>query len=266
MNFDNLNKMIKYIEENLTEMIDYNTLAKIVGVSEYNLQRIFMFITNISLSEYIRKRRLSKALEELKNSDIKIIDLAIKYQYESSISFIRAFKKMFGITPNEYRKNKCEYDMYPIINFINNTESCKRIKYKTEYLDEFDIYCLHTSADNINELCLNIEKLYKRIKRNGLWAFFNQTTMYGASIDKEDLMYYYVGSKIKHSKVEKLTIPKGNYFVFEVGSRNQADILKTEGLIYNQWINSTNMLLNDSFILEKYTKDNCYLYVLKKDK
>ena len=62
-----------------------------IGVSEYSLQRIFMFITDLSLSEYIRKRRLSRAFEELKTSDIKIIDLSIKYQYESSISFSRAF-------------------------------------------------------------------------------------------------------------------------------------------------------------------------------
>ena len=78
MNFDYLNSMIKYIENNLTENIDYKKLAQIVGVSEYSLQRIFIFLTNISLSEYIRKRRLSRAFEELKTTNIKIIDLAIK--------------------------------------------------------------------------------------------------------------------------------------------------------------------------------------------
>lgn len=66
MNYDLLNNMIDYIEENLTEDIKYKDLAKIVGVSEYSLQRIFMFLAGISLFEYIRKRRLSKAFEELK--------------------------------------------------------------------------------------------------------------------------------------------------------------------------------------------------------
>ena len=56
MNFEYLNQMVKYIEENLTENIEYKKLAQIVGVSEYNLQRIFVFLTNISLAEYIRKR------------------------------------------------------------------------------------------------------------------------------------------------------------------------------------------------------------------
>ena len=58
MNYDLLNNMIDYIEENLTEDIKYKDLAKIVGVSEYSLQRIFMFLADISLFEYIRKRRL----------------------------------------------------------------------------------------------------------------------------------------------------------------------------------------------------------------
>ena len=61
MNFEYLNQMIKYIEEHLTENIEYKELAKIVGISEYNLQRIFVFLTNMSISEYIRKRRLSRA-------------------------------------------------------------------------------------------------------------------------------------------------------------------------------------------------------------
>lgn len=91
MNFEYLNQMVKYIEENLTRNIEYKKLAKIVGVSEYNLQRIFVFLTNMSLAEYIRKRRLSKAFEELKTTDIKIIDLAVKYKYDSAISFTRAF-------------------------------------------------------------------------------------------------------------------------------------------------------------------------------
>ena len=65
MNFEYLNKMIQYIEENLTEEMDYKKLAQIVGVSEYSLQRIFIFLTNISISEYIRKRRLSKICSDI---------------------------------------------------------------------------------------------------------------------------------------------------------------------------------------------------------
>ena len=107
-------KLIKYIEANLTEKIHYNELSKILAVSEQSMQRIFIFITNMSLSEYIRKRRLSKAYEELKSSNIKIIDLAIKYQYESENSFSRSFKNMFHMTPSECRKSNVEFVQFPI--------------------------------------------------------------------------------------------------------------------------------------------------------
>ena len=136
MNFEYLNRMVKYIEENLINDIDYKKLAKIVGVSEYNLQRIFMFLTNISLAEYIRKRRLSNAYEELKTTDIKIVDLAVKYRYDSQISFARAFKNMFGITPSECKTSNIEYKQFPIIKFNNTNEVCEELNYEIKEIEE----------------------------------------------------------------------------------------------------------------------------------
>ena len=104
--YEDLNNVVNNIEENLTEKIDYKELAKIVGTSSYTLQRIFAFLTGITLTEYIRKRRLSKASEELLKTDIRIIDLALKYQYNSPIAFTNSLKKMYGISPQNLRKEK----------------------------------------------------------------------------------------------------------------------------------------------------------------
>ena len=111
--YEQLNKIIDKIEENLTEKIDYKELAKIIGTSSYTLQRIFVFLTGITLTDYIRKRRLSRAAEELLSTNIKIIDLALKYQYDSPISFSNAFKKMHGISPQNLRKNKLTLKAFP---------------------------------------------------------------------------------------------------------------------------------------------------------
>ena len=78
--YSNFQKVIDYIEQNLTEEIDYKILAQILGTNEQFLQVIFTFITNTSLTEYIKKRRFSRAYEELKSTNIRVIDLAIKYQ------------------------------------------------------------------------------------------------------------------------------------------------------------------------------------------
>ena len=122
-NINRLNALINYIEDNLDNPIEYKNLAKILCVNEYTLHRIFYFVANISLAEYIRKRRLSKAFEELKTTNIKVIDLALKYQYDSSTSFSRAFKSMFGITPSQCKDDKMQYKQFPIIKFNNNCNS-----------------------------------------------------------------------------------------------------------------------------------------------
>lgn len=262
MNFEYLNNMIKYIEENLTENIEYKKLAQIVGVSEYALQRIFMFLTNISLSEYIRKRRLSKAFEELKTTDIKIIDLAIKYKYDSQISFARAFKTMFGMTPSECKTSTAiEYKQFPIITFNNNNNSCKELKYEIKDISEIKLYCVETSAKTHDDLLYNIRKLYSEIEDNGLYKKFNENGMYGISICKENEYLYYIGSEKEYKNTIQLIIPAGKYAIFSVDSREQKDIVEKEKIIYSQWLQSTNYNIDDELNFELYTKDNCYLYI-----
>ena len=75
MNFNCLNKMTEYIENNLDNKIDFNELSKITNSNIFILERIFMFLTNMTITEYIKKRRLSKAFEEIRNTNSKIIDI-----------------------------------------------------------------------------------------------------------------------------------------------------------------------------------------------
>ena len=78
--YNNLNRMILYIENNLDEEIDYQKLSKMVGVNISTLQRLFPLISGITLTEYIRKRRLTLAGKDLAQSEMKVIDVAIKYR------------------------------------------------------------------------------------------------------------------------------------------------------------------------------------------
>ena len=121
-NISRLQNVIDYIEEHLTDKIDYNELAKIMAVSEQSMQRIFVFITDMSLAEYIKRRRFSKAYEELRNTNVRVIDLAMKYQYESEISFSRAFKSIFNMTPSEAKKNQADFILFPVFQFNNRKE------------------------------------------------------------------------------------------------------------------------------------------------
>ena len=100
-----MNEALDYIERNLDGEIDYKKVSSIACCSVSYFQRVFSFITEISLSEYIRRRRMTLAAFELQNSDVKIIDLAIKYGYESPDSFSRAFQNLHGITPSLSRNS-----------------------------------------------------------------------------------------------------------------------------------------------------------------
>ena len=85
-----MNNALAYIEEHLTEEIDYSKISKIAYCSEYHFKRMFSFLSGISLSEYIRRRRLTLAALDLKDKDLRIIDVAVKYGYNSADSFSRA--------------------------------------------------------------------------------------------------------------------------------------------------------------------------------
>ena len=85
--YKNLNEITRYIDDNLEEDINYEVLSKMLGVNVYTMQRLFAMIASISLSEYIRKRRLSSAGYDLYKGDLKVIDVAVKYQYNNATSF-----------------------------------------------------------------------------------------------------------------------------------------------------------------------------------
>lgn len=100
---ENMNGALSYMEDNLTDEIDFKEAARIAMCSEFHFKRMFSFLAGVSLSEYIRRRRLTLAAFELNHSAIKIIDLAVKYGYNSPDSFTRAFQSLHGITPTEAR-------------------------------------------------------------------------------------------------------------------------------------------------------------------
>ena len=98
-----MQKAIDYVEANLTEEIDYERVAAESFSSSYHFQRVFSILCGYTLGEYIRLRRLSLAGAELASGKEKVIDVALKYGYDSPDSFAKAFQRFHGITPSEAR-------------------------------------------------------------------------------------------------------------------------------------------------------------------
>ena len=101
-----IQKAVNYIEENLQEEISTEMLAEMVSLSPFYFQRLFKRLVNKSVQEYVKLRRLSKAITQLHADDQRILDVALTYGFSSHANFTRAFKETYGITPEEYKKTR----------------------------------------------------------------------------------------------------------------------------------------------------------------
>lgn len=134
-----MNNAMAYIEEHLTDEIDYSEVSKNAICSEYHFKRMFSFIAGISLSEYIRRRRLTLAVLDLKDRDLRIIDVAVKYGYNSADSFSRAFHSLHGILPSEARSENTQLKAYPRMTFQLSIKGGCEMNYRIVEKESFKL-------------------------------------------------------------------------------------------------------------------------------
>lgn len=99
-----IQKSIEYIEKNLHEELSLERIAQFVGFSKYHYHRIFHKEVGVTVSEYIRYRRIAKSANMLLYTDEKLIDIAFYYRFETQESFTRSFKNYYNVPPGQYRK------------------------------------------------------------------------------------------------------------------------------------------------------------------
>ena len=145
--YRNLNEITKYIDDNLENEINYEVLAKMLGVNVYKTQRLFTMIAGISLSDYIRKRRLSTAGFDLYKGNQKIIDIAVKYQYDNATSFSRAFEKFHGIKPSLVNK-ETKLKNFPRITFNEDINVTTELDYEIITMEEINLYGISIKTNN----------------------------------------------------------------------------------------------------------------------
>lgn len=256
---ERFNDLIEYIEDNLCEEISYKKLSQILGVNEYTMHRIFLFVTNYNLAEYIRKRRLSMSALDLIEGKEKIIDIAIKYNYESSQSFSRAFKAMMGFLPSEINNNKNNikfFSQYEVLNEDIEDE----FNYHIEKNLEFNFYAI--SMKTTIRDCHNVAPLFW--KEN--YKLLNGKSEYGLlKYDKTSNINdatYYIASKEKFKDSKPINIGKSNYLVFEFKYVNSIELDKLIRKIYRTIIPSSGYELQDLPDIEEYLANNDFrLYI-----
>lgn len=108
--YERIQNAIQFIEENLTQELDIVDISSKACFSPFHFQRIFQAICGFSVKEYVRKRRLTEAANQLRQTNKTILDIALDYQYGSQEAFTRAFEAYFEVTPAKLRRAEAKID------------------------------------------------------------------------------------------------------------------------------------------------------------
>lgn len=142
---ESLNSALQYLEAHLLDDTDSAKAARHVGLSRFYFERTFAALTCMSVSEYIRARRLTLAAQELVAGDQKVIELALKYGYDTPESFSKAFSRFHGVTPTIARRVSTLLRCQNPLAISIKMEGVNRMKYKLEQMDAFKVVGLEQS-------------------------------------------------------------------------------------------------------------------------
>lgn len=264
-------KGIDYIEANLDFDLPLDQVAKEAGISQWHFQRIFKALTNETLKTYIRSRRLANSLEKLLLTQDRIIDIALCAGFESQESFTRAFKKAFGLTPNEYRKlgdkslflRKVQFDA-EYLKHINQNVSLVPEIYRQQKMQfvglKTNFYSVDSEKNNIGE------------KLPPLWdAFMSRIDEIENSVPgicygiirqtktKTDQLEYYAAVEVTKigtlpRKMVSVALPPSTYAKF-THKGEVKNIDRTVNYIYSSWLLQSEKRHTYSADLEIYGAD-----------
>lgn len=247
---DRMNNAIEYIENNLTEDIDYAQIAQVAYCSSYHFQRLFSFVADIPLSEYIRRRRLTLAALDLQNSDVKVIDIALKYGYSSPTAFTRAFSSLHGVTPKLARAKGIRLKSFPKITFQISIRGDVEMNYKIEEKNEFRLIGKKETVSNINgEHFKRVPKIWGEIYENGTFDKIlklsngNPSGILGicANFKKTEFDYFIASSSDEKlpDGMNELIVPANLWVIFEcIGAMPDA-IQGVWKRIFTEWFPSS---------------------------
>ncbi|WP_404302042.1 effector binding domain-containing protein [Paenibacillus sp. DP01] len=254
--FKRIQCAIEFIELNLREDLKIAEVASQAYFSAFHFQRVFQAISGFTVQQYIRRRRLSEAAKRLKQSNQKVLDIAIEYQYNSQEAFTRAFEKSFGITPGKYRNCDIELSGQSKINFLDYQKNA------TEELEVNKPVILQLETTKIvgyeYKTNLNNEQHYKEIpgfyEHFGAHEYFmcipNKIApgmSYGIACRFEDngAFSFVVGEAVEEESKELaegfiyMEIPAGKYAEFDASGSN-GRVQSIRDFIYGTWLPNSN--------------------------
>ncbi|HAB59539.1 MAG TPA: AraC family transcriptional regulator [Lachnospiraceae bacterium] len=241
-----INDALDYIENNLDGEIDYEIAASKACCSVFYFQRMFSFIADITLSDYIRRRRLTLAAFELQNSKVKIIDLAIKYGYDSPDSFTRAFQKLHGVTPSKAHNTGIALKAFPRITFHISIKGDVEMDYKIEEKEAFKVVGIKRHYKGPEDNASVVGSLWDELNEKGLLKVISDLST-GApkgvhgfiQVLGDEEVDYMIGSISDKEPPEGMliqVIPKSTWAVFELTGPVNSTLEIAWKRIFTEWL------------------------------
>ncbi len=236
-----IHEAVSYIEDHLTAELTVGDIAKKVHMSPFYFQKGFALLCGFTVSEYIRNRRLACAAAQLLASDTKIIDIAVKYGYDSPDSFTKAFTRFHGVTPSMARKKEVTLKSFAPLKINLSIEGGAQMDYKIVQKDSFTV-------SGVLKTC-GYEHAETQIPN--LWATFLSSqygakahSLYGINMDKNlsgEEFDYLIGGDYDpsvHVPQEFTTkeIPAFTWAVFPCKGKASSSMSKISGEIFSQWL------------------------------
>lgn len=254
---EGIQRAIEYIEENLTNEVSIHEIAEKACVSAFHFQRIFNTLCGFTVGEYIRNRRLSIAAQELTKADAKVIDVAIKYCYDSPDSFTRAFTRFHGIPPSMAKLKGANLKSFARVKIKLILEGGTMLEYKIVEKAQFTVMGKVRSFDT--------DTSYAEIPR--FWEEHNQSEekkiicgMYGVCMDLDGKKFDYMiaDNYLPWNEIpegfETRVIPAGTWAVFPCRGPMPKALQDVNTKIWSEWLPSCKEYkLAGNYNIEMYT-------------
>lgn len=276
---ERINSAVDYIEANLDKEISYERIAQIVGCSVYNFQRMFSYIADKPLSEYIRGRRLTMAAFDVINTQDKIIDIAMKYGYDSPDSFTRAFQKFHGVLPSKARNETVSLKSCPKISFQITIKGGTYMNYQIEQWPAFTVsgfkhrICTNDAFNIIPQIW---DTAWKDGTMNSMIELFKQADYRPAGFlgisaggkwgNSEEMDYYLaVTTYVDVSECNKVApldamstfeFPEATWAIFEANGELPDAVQQVYKKFYSEWLPNSGYELADLPVIESYMQNN----------
>lgn len=262
---ESISKAIEYIETHITEDLATSDIAKEVCISSFYFQKGFSMLCGFTVAEYIRQRRLTLAGSELVSTDNKIIDIAMKYGYDSPDSFTKAFTRFHGSTPTAVRRDGAMMKSFASLKINISLKGGYTMDYKIIEKEAFTVLASGSrfKYDSCKE---EIPKFWQEHYESGKGNIV--CGMYGINIDKsmgnsDEFEYliaddYKTGNDIPEGFVTRV-IPKHTWAVFSCKGAMPKAMIDVNQKIFSEWLpNCKDYEIAEGYNIETYTDINNY--------